>query len=213
MSVGDADTLGLSSALRCCHSRVSAITRVTARKHGVMVLTIEAHKCPNTHVQAEHLMAMSCRVFEDMTPPILHPTLSGSSGSFGGNMESTSLARPQQRGHEDTLWSPQFFSAATHESKRFTADSATADPGDYRRPGGVRIRGPGVPTLRFSSRLLFVHNVVFFGAGIPARSQRMLPGIVGEVAGLSSNTKWAFRQHWKEYGVNLRLQCVHDCRR
>ena len=116
-------------------------------------------------------------------------------------MVSTSLARPQQRGHEDTLWYPQFFRAAT--LKRFTADSATADPSDNRRPGDVRIGEPGDPTLRFSSRLLFVRNVVF-QAGIPTRSLRKLPGIVGEVAGLPSNTRWTFRQLWKEYGVDLR---------
>ena len=40
--------------------------------------------------------------------------------------------------------------------KRFTADSATADPSEGRRHGDVRIGEPGDPTLRFSSRLLFV---------------------------------------------------------
>ena len=74
----------------------------------------------------------------------------------------------QQRGHADTLWYPQFFSAATLESKCFTADSATADPSDGRRHGDVRIGEPGDPTLRFSSRLLCVHNVFF--PGIPSLS-------------------------------------------
>ena len=33
----------------------------------VMVLTMEAGECPDTQDQAEHLMAISCRVFQDMT--------------------------------------------------------------------------------------------------------------------------------------------------
>ena len=127
-------------------------------------------------------------------------------------MVSTSPARPQQRGHADTLWFPQFFNAATLESKSFTADSARADPSDGRRHGNVRIGEPGDPTLRFSSCLLFVHNVVF-RAGIPTRSPRMLPGTAGEVAGLSSNTQWSFRQLWKKYGVDIHQQRVHGRRR
>ena len=29
------------------------------------------------------------------------------------------------------------------------------------------------------------------------------PGIAGKVAGKSPNTQWAFRQLWKQYGVQL----------
>ena len=43
------------------------------------------------------------------------------------------------------------------------------------------------------------------------------PGIAGKVAGKSPNTQWAFRQLWKQYGVELfqrdSQQCVHDGRR
>ena len=49
-----------------------------------------------------------------------------------------------------------------------------------RQHSDVRNGEPGDPTLRFSSRLLFVHNVVF-GAGIPTRWPRTLPGIAGEI--------------------------------
>ena len=64
-------------------------------------------------------------------------------------------------GNAFTSWHPQFFSAATLECKRFTKDSATADTSDGRRHGDVRIGEPGDPTLRFSSRLLFVHKIVY----------------------------------------------------
>ena len=110
-------------------------------KHALMVLTMETRECPNTHVQAERLMAISGRVCEDMTatynPPDIvqslmagHPTFSGSSDSLGGNM-----CRPQQRdlaawsrGHSLVSLSS---SVSPLESKRFTADSATADPSDH----------------------------------------------------------------------------------
>ena len=106
-----------------------------------MVWTMEAHECPNTHVQAERLMAISGHVFEDMMASFLStwfcnesllagcPTFSGSSDSFGGNM----------------VW--------IHTSSVFMS------VGPVRRHGDVCIGEPHGPELRISSRLFFVLRV------------------------------------------------------
>ena len=66
------------------------------------MLPMEAREYPNTPVQAERLMAMSGPIIHLILLESLlagHPTFSGLSDSFGGNMVSTSTARPQQCVH------------------------------------------------------------------------------------------------------------------
>ena len=95
------------------------------RPHGV---DMEARVCPNTHVQAERLMVISGRVFEDMMANYNPPCVTGdwSSDSFGGNM----------------VW---IFSS-----------SVFMTVGPVTRHGDVCIGEPHGPALRISSRLLFV---------------------------------------------------------
>ena len=140
-----------------------------------IVLAIEGREGPSTQGRTEHLMEVrrhhfadkmaTCRPLHEAgeAPGKINLTSSGPSDSFGRDTVcGISPARPQQRGHADTSWYPKFSSAATLESKRFNADSAAADPSDRPRHGDVRIGEPGDPTLRFSSRLLFVRREALY---------------------------------------------------
>ena len=53
------------------------------------------------------------------------------------------------------------FSTVTFEFQRLTEDGNTVDPSDGLRHGNVRVGDPRAPVLRFSSRLLLVHNPVY----------------------------------------------------
>ena len=119
-----------------------------------MVLTVETRECPNTHVQAEHLMAMNSCVFEDITaacptPLAGHPTFNGSSDSFGRNMGLTSPARPRQRGHVDTLV-PSISPVPLLLSR--SVSPQTVQQLTHRRPGDIRIGRYLVFLRRFRSR-------------------------------------------------------------
>ena len=64
-------------------------------------------------------------------------------------------------GDADTLWCLQFFRAVTFESQRLTEDSATVVLSDGIWLGDVRLGEPLDPVLRFSSRLLLVHDAAY----------------------------------------------------
>ena len=66
-----------------------------------IVLAMEAREGPKTRDEAEHLMAATGHIFEDMIPPIILLVL---------------LAVFMMVGDADTPWQPQFFSPVTFES-------------------------------------------------------------------------------------------------
>ena len=144
----------------------------SAEKHGRIVLTMEALECPNTQVQAEHLMAVSGHLFEDIMATFHPPGITGEVAckssktqwafrqlwkKYGVELHQLDLGSVFPTvGDPDTLWHPQFLGVITFWSQRSTNDGPTMDPSDGPRHCDARIGEPRDPILRFSSRRLLV---------------------------------------------------------
>ena len=75
-------------------------------------------------------------------------------------------------GDADTPWHPQFLNPVTFESQRLTNDSPMVYPSHALRHGDVRFGEPRDTALRFTSRFLLVHSVVYPGMSCLERGGR-----------------------------------------